>query len=99
MCWVRLTETEMAREPYRRAPRHLPAHQLAPQVFEGNLGKTLGEQITELLNRLNLEQLDPSLDTLLLKPDCFGVVVLTVRRVFRWQFLSEDQRASIVLVD
>ena len=99
MCWVRLTETEMARELCRRAPRRLPAHQLAAQVFEGNFGKTLGEQVAELLNRLNFEQLDPTLDTLLSKPDCLGVVVLAVRRVSRGQFLSEDQRASIVLVD
>ena len=89
----------MARESCRRTPRHLPTHQLATQVFEGNLGKTLGEQVAELLNRLNFEQLDPTLDTLLPKPDCLGVVVLAARCVFRGQFLSEDQRASIVLVD
>ena len=69
------------------------------QVFEGNLGEALGEQVTELLNSLNLEQLDPTLNTLLPKPDCFGVVVLAARRVFRGLFLSEDQRTSIVLMD
>ena len=84
-------------------PRHLPAHQLAAQVFEGNLWEALGKQITKLLNSLNFEQLNPTLNTLLPEPDCLGVVVLAARiyprRLFRGQFLSKDQCAGIVLVD
>ena len=61
----------------------LPPHELLPQVLERGLGKTLGEDISELLDGVNLDKLDSSLHNCFAKPHCLDGAVLASWSVLR----------------
>ena len=67
-----------------------PTHDLLENIFKGLSWKTLGENVSQLLQSTNLQEQNPTLVYLLTKPNSLGSVILAVRCELRRQSLSQN---------
>ena len=76
----------------------LPTQQLLSQILKSLGRQTLSKQVSKLLNRGNLQQVDSSALDLLPKPNRLHVVSLGTRGELRRDHISENKSTGIVLV-